>query len=83
MDPVLRRAYDRASKEWEHFEQVLLNQFEEYLAGRIKEISKELEKAGYQEIEYHSSSEYITQILEDSDERYEEDGSLLGSGEED
>lgn len=77
MDPALRRAYDRASAEYEHFAQVLLNQFEEYLSERIKEISKELEETGYAEIEYHRSSEYISQILEDDDTKYTVDGDLF------
>lgn len=77
MDPVLKRAYDQASREYKHFEEVILNQFEEYLDARIKEISKELEKTGYSEIEYHSSSEYISQILQDGDEKYTEEGELI------
>jgi hypothetical protein len=49
-------------------------EFETYLDERVKEISKEMEKNGYDEIESHQKDEYITEILENRDWEYLKDG---------
>ena len=49
-------------------------EFEDYLSDLVKEISTELEKSGYAEIEYRHSDETIRQELNESDSLYEKDG---------
>jgi len=51
-----------------------LEEFRQYLAERVKEISKELEKNGYAEMEYHQGEEYALERLENMDWEYLEDG---------
>ena len=51
-----------------------LEEFRTYLDERVKEISRELEKTGYAEIEYHSGEEYARERLENTDWEYLEDG---------
>lgn len=41
--------------------------FRSWLDERTQEISREMEKSGYEEIEYHSSDDYITERLESLD----------------
>lgn len=52
----------------------LVEEFVEYLKDRVQEISQEMEKAGYEEIEYHRSDDYVTEILENRDYEYTKDG---------
>ena len=49
-----------------------------WLDGRVEEISREMEKAGYSEIEHHSSDEYLAERLQDTDWTYDEEGNRLG-----
>ena len=52
----------------------LRENLEEYLAERIKEISRELEKSGYAEIEYRTGEETIRNDLTEREHLYEKDG---------
>ncbi len=52
---------------------------EEYLSERVKEISRELEKSGYAEIEYRYSEETIRQELSEREHLYEKDGTQVMS----
>lgn len=54
-------------------------EFEGYLSERVKEISTELEKSGYAEIEYRHSDETIRQELSESECLYEKDGTQFMS----
>ena len=49
-------------------------EFEGYLAEKVKEISTELEKSGYAEIDYRYQDETIRQELSESENLYEKDG---------
>ena len=49
-------------------------EFEDYLSEKVKEISTELEKSGYAEIDYHYEDETISQDLSESENLYEKDG---------
>ena len=49
-------------------------EFENYLSEKIKEISTELEKSGYAEIDYRYADETISQELSESENLYEKDG---------
>ena len=51
--------------------------FESYLAERVKAISDELEKSGYDEIEYHYEEETIKQDLMEKEDLYEKDGTRV------
>lgn len=48
--------------------------FEGYLTERVKEISDELEKSGYAEIDYRYEDETIRQDLSEREDLYEKDG---------
>lgn len=50
-------------------------EFEEYLSERVKEISRELERNGYAEIEYQTSEKTIRVDLREREHLYEKDGS--------
>jgi hypothetical protein len=52
-------------------------EFEEYLCQLVKEISRELEKSGYAEIEYQTSEETIKADLREREHLYEKDGSRV------
>lgn len=47
-----------------------IKEFEKYLGERIEEIAREMEKNGYDEMDYHRKDEYITEILENNDWEY-------------
>lgn len=52
----------------------LREELEEYLADRVKEISRELEKSGYAEIEYAHDEAAIREELSEREHLYEKDG---------
>ena len=52
----------------------LRENLEEYLAERVKEISRELEKSGYAEIEYRFDEDAIREELLEREHLYEKDG---------
>ena len=52
-------------------------EFEEYLSERVKEISRELERRGYAEIEYKTSEDAIKTDLRERGHLYEKDGSRV------
>lgn len=52
----------------------LRENLEEYLTERVKEISRELEKSGYAEIEYRYDEETIRNDLTEREHLYEKDG---------
>lgn len=52
----------------------LRENLEEYLAEKVKEISRELEKSGYAEIEYHYNETAIREELLEREHLYEKDG---------
>lgn len=54
---------------------VLRENLEEYLDERVKEISRELEKCGYAEIEYRYDENAIREELQEREHLYEKDGS--------
>lgn len=58
---------------WKAIE-ALITPFEEWLENWIKDVSKELEKIGYAEIEYRSSDEAIANSFRDRDTQFLEDG---------
>ena len=52
-------------------------EFEEYLSEKVKEISRELEKYGYAEIECRMSEETIKSDLSEREHLYEKDGTRI------
>ena len=54
-------------------------EFEDYLADKVKEISDELEKSGYAEIDYRHQDETIKQDLSEQECLYEKDGTQIMS----
>ena len=52
----------------------LREEFENYLSEKVIEISTELEKSGYAEIDYRYQDETISQHMSESDNLYEKDG---------
>lgn len=53
---------------------VLREELEEYLGERVKEISRELAKSGYAEIEYRHDETTIREELREREHLYEKDG---------
>ena len=53
---------------------VLREDFEAYLDEKVKEISRELEKDGYAEIEYRHSEEAVRADLPEREHLYEKNG---------
>ncbi len=53
---------------------VLREELEQYLAERVKELSRELEKSGYAEIEYRYDEDAIRAELSEREHLYEKDG---------
>jgi len=53
-----------------------VGEFKEYLEERIQDISREMEKTGYGEIEYQKTDEYIIEVLENRDWEYLKNGEL-------
>ena len=53
---------------------LLREELEEYLAEKVKEISRELEKSGYAEIEYRYDEDTIRDELMEREHLYEKDG---------
>lgn len=56
---------------------VMRDQLEEYLAEKVKEISRELQKSGYDEIEYRTSEKAVREDLEIRDHLYEKSGEMV------
>ena len=52
----------------------LREEFEDYLSEKVKEISTELEKSGYAEIDYRYENETLSRDLSESDNLYKKDG---------
>lgn len=50
------------------------DELEEYLSEKVREISRELEKSGYEEIEYRTSDETIKSDLSEYEHLYAKDG---------
>lgn len=55
---------------------VLRENLEEYLSEKVKEISRELEKSGYAEIEYRMSEDAVREDLQGRDHLYEKSGDM-------
>jgi hypothetical protein len=54
----------------------LINSIEEYLSSYIKDVSRELERDGYAEIEYLQSDESIEETIKCNDYEFTEDGEM-------
>ena len=73
MPAYLQAAFDKASGEW-HVIEVHIPEFEYHLKERIQEISREMEKSGYGEMDYFRSREFMEQRIEDRGWKFLEDG---------
>lgn len=71
--PRLQAALDEAEARWKGIE-TLTNEFEKWLEEWIKNISRELEKLGYAEIEYRQSDEAIIEFFNGNEWKFLEDG---------
>jgi hypothetical protein len=69
----VKKAIDAAMNKIERYESKL-QQLEEDVAKWVKDVSKELEKIGYEEIEYQGSDEVIAETLIGNDYEFTEDG---------
>jgi hypothetical protein len=49
----------------------------DHIAERCKELSREMEKLGYEEIEYQTSDEHCAECIECNDYRFDREGDLL------
>lgn len=73
MPAHLREAVDQGEARWEAIE-TLTNEIEEWLIQWVKDVSRELEKIGYAEIEYRQSDESIIESFNANEKQFLEDG---------
>lgn len=73
MPEHLAAAIQAVEPKWKEIE-ALIPQFETWLEQWIKDVSKELEKIGYEEIEYRRSDEAIADSFRERDKQFLEDG---------
>lgn len=73
MPEDLRAAIASFDEKWKTMES-LTDKYREWLARWVQQVSKELEKSGYEEIEYRQSDEAIIEELKANDARFTEDG---------
>lgn len=73
MPDHLQAAIADLDPKWKAIE-ALITPFEEWLENWIKGVSKELEKVGYEEIEYRRSDDAIADYFRDRDTQFLEDG---------
>lgn len=71
--PQLQAAMDKAALEWKRLED-LMPPFETFMEQWVKDTSKELEKIGYDEIEYRTSDEYIEEFFNANEFEFDVDG---------
>jgi hypothetical protein len=71
--PHLQAALDQAEARWKEIE-TLANSFKEWLTQWVKDVSRELEKTGYAEIEYRGSDEAIIEFFNGNEWEFLEDG---------
>lgn len=71
--PVSVSAKEEAEARWKALE-ILMNEFETWLIQWVKDLSKELEKIGYAEIEYRRSDEAIIEFFNGNEWEFLEDG---------
>lgn len=73
MPEHLQAALAGLDQKWKAIE-ALMTPFEEWLEQWVKDVSKELEKLGYEEIEYRRSDEAIAERFRNRDAQFLEDG---------
>lgn len=55
----------------------LLTKLEKHIAQHIKDVSRELQKIGYEEIEYRTSDEAIAEVLQNNEYKFDAEGDRL------
>lgn len=73
MPAHLQAAVDEAEVRWKEIE-TLTNEFQGWLEQWVKDVSRELEKLGYAEIEYRQSDEWIIESFMANDRQFLKDG---------
>lgn len=76
MPTEFREALDAVKVRWDALE-TLSRQFEKWLEEWVQNLSRELEKIGYAEIEYRQSDEAIAEFLNANEMRFLKDGKEL------
>lgn len=73
--PGVPEAITKAEAEWAVLDK-LVSSFQEYLEEWVQNVSRELEKLGYDEIEYQEADEQIIEMIEANDYEFLEDGDI-------
>ncbi len=73
--PSVLEAIVKAEADWAALDK-LVPFFKEYLEQWVKDVSRELEKLGYDEIAYRESDEQIIEMIEANDYEFTEDGRI-------
>lgn len=73
--PNLDISSDEYVKKFNEIEN-LIDNIQSAISSDIKNVSKKLEKDGYESLEYYTSDEYITELISESDYEYTEDGKM-------
>ena len=68
-------AKEKAKQKLARFE-AKAKKLEEDLEEWVEDMSRELEKSGYETIEYQNSDEYIVEVLENNDYKFDEEGDM-------
>lgn len=69
--------YEDVNEDLSPAEDALLNKLMEFVNKHIKDVSKEMEKIGYSEIEYQTSDEAIGDFLQANEFEFDEDGDRI------
>lgn len=72
----IQRMMDQAVRKFSEIDAVV-NDFETFVSGWVKDTSKELEKIGYGEMDYRQSDEAITEFLDENEFTFDENGEEL------
>jgi len=73
LPPHVKMAFDKAHAEWQELE-TRLPAFEEFMKEWVEDTSRELEKMGYDEIEYQESGEALEEFFDANEIEFEKDG---------
>ncbi len=73
--PGVLEAIAKAEAEWSVLDK-LVTSFQEYLEEWVQDVSRELEKLGYEESEYQQADEQIIEMIEANDYEFLENGSI-------
>lgn len=73
----IQRMLDQAVRTWNELNEHIANDFETFVSDWVKGTSRELEKIGYDEMDYRQSDEAIIEFLDGNEFEFDEEGEEL------